>query len=158
MGFGAMVAADNWDPDAGVYRLWQFGTKPLGPKTIVYRDPSWKSESVAHVSWSQATTSPAAGQFVCGSGATRMAGPRANEILCFPLDGSLRSVVVAPVMTDLDASGGGTDEYWKLPKGNLDATGNYFIWASNLGGSRLDTFIVRIPVARVLQSGAVPRP
>src|SRR5213592_4452921 len=47
-------------------------------------------------------------------------------------------------MTDLDAPGGGGD-YEKAPKGNLDATGQYFIWTTNLGGNRLDAFIVKIP-------------
>src|SRR5437867_12773187 len=44
-----------------------------------------------------------------------------SEIACFPLDGSLRVLVVAPVMTNLNASGGG-DDYSKEPKGNLDVT------------------------------------
>src|SRR6185369_1204783 len=70
------------------------------------------------------------------------------EILCFPLDGSLRVLVVAPVMTDLDARGGGND-YAKLPKGNLDVTGRYFIWTSNVGGDRLDAFIVKVPGERL---------
>ena len=58
--------------------------------------------------------------------------PRNNEIVCFRLDGSLQVVVVAPVMTDLNAPGGG-DDYRKQPKGNLDVTGQYFIWTSNVG-------------------------
>jgi hypothetical protein len=35
-------------------------------------------------------------------------------------------LIVAPVMTDLNAGGGG-DDYAKAPKGNLDITGRYFI-------------------------------
>jgi hypothetical protein len=54
-------------------------------------------------------------------------------------------VVVAPVLTDLNASGGGSDDYQKRPKGNLDLTGGYFIVTSNLGGSRQEAFIVRVP-------------
>jgi hypothetical protein len=54
-------------------------------------------------------------------------------------------LVVGQVMTDLYASGGGTDDYAKRPKGNLDVTGRYFIWTTNLGGNRLDAFIVKIP-------------
>jgi hypothetical protein len=57
-------------------------------------------------------------------------------------------------MTDLDARGGG-DDYAKLPKGNLDVTGRYFIWTSNVGGDRLDAFIVKVPGERL---GAVPVP
>ena len=83
-------------------------------------------------------------QYACGSGANRTNSARANEIICFPLDGSLRVLVVAPVMTDLNAAGGG-DDYSKLPKGNVDVTGQYFVWTSNLRGNRLDAFIVRVP-------------
>jgi hypothetical protein len=32
-----------------------------------------------------------------------------------------------------------------MPKGNLDVTGRYFIWTSNLRSDRLDAFIVKIP-------------
>src|SRR6476659_9188791 len=60
-------------------------------------------------------------------------------------DGSLDVLVVGQVMTDLYASGGGSDDYAKRPKGNLDVTGRYFIWTTNLGGNRLDAFLVKIP-------------
>jgi hypothetical protein len=53
------------------------------------------------------------------------------------------------VMTDLYASGGGTDDYAKRPKGNLDVTGRYFIWTTNLAGNRLDAFIVKIPTSTI---------
>ena len=45
----------------------------------------------------------------------------------------MNALVVAPNMTDLNASGGGSDDYSKLPKGNLDVTGEYFIWTANAG-------------------------
>jgi hypothetical protein len=95
---------------------------------------------------------PISQQYVCQSNATRYVIPRANEVLCYRLDGSLTGLIVAPVMTDLNASGGGTDDYWKYPKGNLDVTGQYFIWTSNLGSSRIDAFLVRIP-SQLLASG-----
>jgi hypothetical protein len=162
MGFASMVAADNWFPSGIVWRLWEFDTDPLGPKTVVYSDPSWETSSINHVSWLNAVEGPAAGQYACGSGATRGWGPRSGEIVCFMLDGSQRAVVVAPVMTDLDARGG-ADEYWRLPKGNLDVTGEYFIWTSNTGGDRLDAYLVRIPAERLYSSSstgrhAAPRP
>src|SRR5439155_1090397 len=75
-----------------------------------------------------------------------------NEIVCFRLDGSLNVLVVAPVMTDLNAPGGGSDAYYKEPKGNLDVTGQYFIWTSNTGGSRLDAFVVKVP-SQLLMGG-----
>ena len=33
----------------------------------------------------------------------------------------------------------------QLPKGNLDVTGRYFLWTSNMGGDRLDAFLVKVP-------------
>jgi len=47
-------------------------------------------------------------------------------------------------MTDMNAPGG-RNSYGKLPKGNLDVTGQYFIWTSNMGGGRLDAFLVKVP-------------
>jgi hypothetical protein len=82
----------------------------------------------------------------------------ADEIVCFPLDpdhnadGSLEVLVVAPVMTDLDAAGGQDDDgddYEQTPKGNLDVTGRYFLWTTNLGGDRLDVFLVKVPAERL---------
>ena len=78
----------------------------------------------------------------------------ADEIVCFSLDagrnsdGSLDVLVVGQVMTDIYAAGGG-DDYGKRPKGNLDVTGRYFIWTTNLGGDRLDAFIVKIPSSTI---------
>jgi hypothetical protein len=96
---------------------------------------------------------PAEEQYVCGASANAAAAPRANEVVCFRLDGSGRVLVVAPVMTDLQAAGGG-DDYSKAPMGNLDVTGQYFIWTSNMGGPRLDAFMVKIP-AQLLPVAAV---
>ena len=57
-------------------------------------------------------------------------------------------LVVAPAMTDMNAAGGG-DSYSKLPKGNLDVTGQYFTWTSNMGRGRLDAFLVKVPGHRL---------
>jgi hypothetical protein len=151
-GYGYMVAADNWNNLPGAIRVWALGPGSAADGMLVYRSAGWDSE-INHISHSNARPGvPAQDQYACGSGANRIERPRANEILCFPLDGSLRVLVVAPVMTDLDARGGG-DDYAKLPKGNLDITGRYFIWTSNVGGDRLDAFIVKVPAERL---GAVP--
>ena len=58
---------------------------------------------------------------------------------------------VGQVLTDLNAPGGddGSGDYSKLPKGNLDVTGRYFIWTTNVGGDRLDAFLVKIPAERL---------
>jgi hypothetical protein len=67
-------------------------------------------------------------------------------------------LIVAPNMTDLNAAGGGSDDYSKRPKGNLDPTGEYFIWTTNLGTNRNDAFIVRIPVNKLGVKAASPAP
>ncbi|MSP63864.1 MAG: hypothetical protein EXR72_26665 [Myxococcales bacterium] len=69
---------------------------------------------------------------------------RGSEIFCYLLDGKQRTLVVAPVMTDPDAAGGG-DAYGKMAKGNLDPTGRYFVWTTNTDGPRLDAFLVKVP-------------
>ena len=143
MGYGYMLAIDNWFATPAV-RMWNFATNPIGPGTVVYRDPSWASAAVEHISHLNGLSGAAGTQYACGSGAARTPGPRVGEITCFRLDGSLRVLVVAPVMTDMNAAGG-NDDYGKLPKGNLDSTGEYFIWTTNLGGPRVDAFMVRIP-------------
>ncbi len=150
-GFGYMVAADNWNRKPNAYRLWRFDRSPLDG-VVVYSDATWAATSIQYVSHGNATADvPPEQQYVCGSGAGTVPAPRANEVVCFPLDGSRRVLVVAPVMTDLKASGGG-DPYRKLPKGNLDVTGQYFVWTSNIGGDRLDAFVVKVPSA-ALTSG-----
>jgi hypothetical protein len=32
-----------------------------------------------------------------------------------------------------------------LPKGHLDATGEFFMWSTNLGTNRTDVIVVRVP-------------
>jgi len=142
-GYGYMVAADNMSVP-GAIRLWKFGQPLVGP--LVYRNTSRVNTAPNHVSHANARPDLVPEkQYVCGSGASKEDHPRANEIFCFPLDGSMRILVVAPVMTDMDAPGGCCDAYAKEPKGNLDVTGRYFLWTSNMGGARLDAFIVKVP-------------
>ena len=161
-----MVAADNMNPQPGAVRLWDFtkdmrGGEPIasveGQGTLVYQTASWDYD-IGHVSYSNARPGvPASQQYACGGGANRKDLPRANEIVCFRLDGSFTTLVVAPNITDLNASGGGTDDYWKYPKGNLDVTGEYYIWTANSGTNRLDAYIVRIPYEK-LGLGVSPTP
>ena len=158
-GFGYMVGNDNWYSVPGAVRVWTFsqpfpssqpGTPPQG--LLVYRTTDWAADigNLSHVNATPGVASTE--QFVCGGNARREQLPRNNEIVCFRLDGSLQVVVVAPVMTDLNAPGG-VDDYRKQPKGNLDVTGQYFIWTSNVGGSRLDAFIVKVPTGLLAAPG-----
>ncbi len=155
MGFGYMVAADNWANDANTQKFWDF-TADVLEGTRVYHNADWDVAAPQHVSHSNAIAgTPPEQQFACGSSVNRNNRAHANEVICFQLDGSDEALVVAPVMTDLDATGGG-DDYAKAPKGNLDVTGQYFIWTSNMGGSRLDAFLVKVPGH--LLTGTTPEP
>jgi len=160
MGFGYAVGADTFNSLPNATILLQFPvvntTRPIGP--VVHFNKRWDIAAANHISHGNARAGvPATSQYACGSNASRVSD-MADEIVCFVLDanhnadGSLDVLVVAPVMTDLDAAGGrdaNGDDYEQLPKGNLDATGKYFLWTTNLGGSRLDAFLVKIPAERL---------
>ncbi|MBI4638147.1 MAG: Ig-like domain-containing protein [Candidatus Rokubacteria bacterium] len=154
-GYGYMVAADNWYPLPNTLRLWSLAQDPITSSgSVVYYGTEWTTATPGHVSHANAqSTLPPEAQFACGSSANAVNAPLSNEVFCFMLDGSLRVLVVAPVMTDLNASGGGSDSYAKLPKGNLDVTGQYFVWTSNMASSRLDAFIVKVPAQLLTSAG-----
>jgi hypothetical protein len=143
-GYGVMVGEDNWNGLPGAARLYTFGQTPLaGP--VVYHTTDWATD-MGHVSFQNASaTVPTAQQYACNSHVGRTNTARANEIVCFRMDNSLDVLVVAPVMTNLNSPGGGSDDYSKGPKGNVDITGQYFIWTSNMASGRQDAFIVKVP-------------
>lgn len=148
LGYEYLVAEDNFSNLPGAVRAWQLGRdlREAGQGTLVYSLASWDGGGVGHISHANARAgTPLAQQMACSSNAYRENLPRVNEIVCFRLDGSMDVLIVAPNLTDLNASGGGTDDYSKRPKGNLDTTGEYFIWTSNAGTNRSDAFIVRVP-------------
>jgi hypothetical protein len=121
---------------------------------MLHYNKRWDIAAANHVAHGNAVAGTPESQYACGSNAGG-SPDMADEIVCFSLDparnsdGSLDVLVVGQVMTDLYAPGGGTDEYAKRPKGNLDVTGRYFIWTTNLGGDRLDAFLVKIPAERL---------
>jgi hypothetical protein len=150
MGYASVVKADNWANEANTWRLWDFTAESLRGKRV-YHNTDWSIASPNHVSFAHAREDlPLEDQYVCGSGANKTISPQANDIICFTLDGSGKTLVVAPVMTDLNALAGGGDYYSQLPKGNLDVTGRYFLWTSNMGGDRLDAFLVKVPSQRLM--------
>jgi hypothetical protein len=167
MGFGYAVGADNYNPLPNATILLKFPVtstqRPVGP--TVHFNKRWDIAAANHIAHGNAVAGvPPEGQFACGSNASRVAD-MADEIVCFPLDanrnpdGSLDVLVVAQVMTDLDALGGrdiNGDDYSQMPKGNLDVTGKYFIWTSNMGGDRLDAFLVKVP-SQWLKARTAPR-
>lgn len=166
LGYGYLVAEDNMFHLPGAVRVWHLDQDltAQGQGKLVYNLTTWEaSAGLGHVSHTNARGDlPAERQVVCSSSAERRNLPRVNEIVCYPLDGSLRVLVVAPNLVNLDASGGsfdGSGDYSKRPKGNLDPTGEYFIWTANMGGSRTDAFLVRVPLQRLAGgSGSEPSP
>ena len=160
LGYGYLVAEDNMYNQPGAVRVWQFGqdVHAAGQGTLVYALTKWEGGGVGHVSHANAKAgTPINQQMVCSSNAYRDNLPRVNEIVCYRLDGSMNTLIVAPNMTDLNASGGGSDDYSKRPKGNLDPTGEYFVWTSNAGTNRGDAFIVRVPQHKLGVSGGAVR-
>lgn len=142
-GHGYFAAEDNWNNLPGAVVRWDLDA--LGEGELVYHGASWDA-GLGHVTHTNAVGGvPAEDQHACVSNATLGDYARSNEIVCFRLDGSLDALIVAPVMTDMAAAGGGADSYYKYPKGNLDVTGRYFLWTTNLGGDRLDAFLVKVP-------------
>ncbi len=156
-GYGYAVGADTYNPLPNATILLKFPVtstqRPIGP--VVHFNKRWDIAAANHIAHGNAVAGlPPESQYACGSNASSTPD-MADEIVCFPLDadrntdGSLDVLVVGQVMTDLSAAGGGTDDYSKRPKGNLDVTGRYFIWTTNLGGNRLDAFIIKIPAERL---------
>ena len=88
-----------------------------GQGTLVFQTTTWDAD-VGHVAFGNAQAGvPIGQQYVCSANASRKAVSRANEILCYRLDGSLDVLVVAPNLTSLDASGGGSDDYSEASEG-----------------------------------------
>jgi hypothetical protein len=157
-GFGYAVGADNFNPLPNASILLTFplaGTdRPAGP--VVHFNKRWDIAAANHVAHGNAIRGRRPQeQYACGSNASRVSD-MADEIVCFSLnpdrhaDGSLDVLVVGQVMTSLDAGGGGSGDYEKMPKGNLDVSGRYFIWTTNLGGNRLDAVLVKVPAELIV--------
>lgn len=141
LGYGYMIATDNWASAANTQKLWNFNAPTLQGK-VVYQNTDWQVAAPDHISHSNARPDLAPEQqYACGSSLNETNAAHANEIICFGLDGSNQTLVVAPSLSLPD----GHDIYNIAPKGNLDPTGRYFIWTSNLGGSRMDLFLVKVP-------------
>jgi hypothetical protein len=166
LGYGYLVAEDNFNNRPGAVRVWDFtkdlrGGQPNSPVqgqgTLVYQIADWMplAQHIAH--GNSKPSLPLDQQVACASNGTAANAPRANEIVCFKLNGSLDTLVVAPTLGDVNASGNGGmdgDAYWKFPKGNLDITGEYFIWTTNGGTNRNDAFIVKVPLDRLRATGS----
>jgi hypothetical protein len=142
LGYGYIVGADSWNPLPNASQTWLLGhTVTKGP--VVHSNINWNLTALNHRSHANAKAGvPMEQQYACGSNAD--ASGVQNEVTCIPLDGSDRQLIVAPVMTNLEAPGGKTP-YNKMPNGNLDITGQYYLWTTNLSGNRLEAFLVKVP-------------
>lgn len=142
-GFEYIVGEDGYHERPGAMLLRRFG---YDRPTLVYYMHGWGEPTgmSRHVAHGNARPSDPASQFVVVSSAHRDDLARANEIVKVPLDGSLACTVICPNLVDLDAPGGGED-YRKLPKANLDVTGEYVIWSANMGTPRIDAFVAQVP-------------
>ena len=168
-GFEYAIGADNYNalPNASILVKFPLTStqRPIGP--VVHFNKRWDIAAANHIAHGNAIAGrPPEDQYACGSNASRVAD-MADEIVCFSLnptrnaDRSLDVLVVGQIMTDLDAPGGSDldgDDYEQVPKGNLDVTGRYFIWTANLGGNRLDAFIVKVPAELLTPITPPPAP
>ncbi len=152
-GWGFVLGEDNWAALGQTLRLWDLSRsfKAPGQGRVVHTMVSWLGDSYSQPTWSAAsaaTMETVGSQIACSTstGGRVLEAPvaREREVVCFPLDGSQRMLVVAPTLTDMKAPGGGK-AYYRAPKGNLDVTGEYYFWQANMGGARLDAFLVRVP-------------
>jgi len=151
-GYGYAIGADNHNslPNASI--LWSFNPAIIQGPVLQY-NVNWNVAAVNHISHPNSRPNVAsAQQHACGSDASTNYAVQ-NEITCFRVDNSGDQLIVAPVMTDPNASGGCCDFYAKQPKGNLDITGRYFIWTTNLGGNRMDAFLVKVPSQLLVTGG-----
>ena len=167
LGYGYMVASDNWNTQSNAWRVWQFGQTSL-TGNLVYYGGTWGIFAPSHISWANASaTAPMSQQYVCGAAAVASTSQRDNDVQCFTLGSSsptsttgLQSLIVAPVMTSVTATGGSGAcpsclSYGQDPKGNLDPTGQYYFWVSNMGGSRMEAFMVQVPTQVMGVGGSV---
>ena len=159
MGHGYAVGADTYNALPNATILLKFPVtstrRPIGP--VVHYNKRWDIAAANHIAHGNAVAGVVPeDQYACGSNASRVPD-MADEVVCFSLDpnrnsdGSLDVLVLGQVMTDLNAIGGddGSGDYAKLPKGNMDVTGRYFLWTTNLGCDRLDAVLVKIPAERL---------
>jgi len=146
-GYNYIVGADNYYPappdrNATIYYVF-----PNSLGGAIHYNPSLNVNAMQHPTHLNAKPGlPQRLRMICGSDASTFYSVQ-NEITCVRMDGSGRQLIVAPIMTDPNASGGAWQgaPYSLQPKGNIDVSGRYFIWTTNLGGNRLDAFLVKIP-------------
>ena len=87
LGYGYMVAEDNFNAMPGAVRVWQLGNDLSGSNTghvagqgtLVYELSSW-STGIGHIAHGNSANAASTGQMACVSNASRNNLPRVNEI------------------------------------------------------------------------------
>jgi hypothetical protein len=175
-GWGYFVGIDNWNNVPGaVISFEQPNWAVQGGQSV--RTPHYRSYLPAsggtwsgfnpmnHVTHNNAAQGVAkSNQYFCGSNADTIYGWQ-NELGCARLDFSAQQLIVAPVMTDPNASGGGVASngcfdnfYCKHPFATIDRTGEYLMWTTNMGTNRLDAYLVHIPKQLLTADITAPAP
>ncbi len=161
-GWGFMLGEDNWNAMPQALRLWDLSLPygATGQGRVVHHMTQWGSDTYVQPTIGNgqpATLATIGSQYGCSTTTFSVTpsspAPREREIVCFPLDGSGRMLVVAPNMTNMSASGGSIP-YYRAPKGNLDKYGQYYYWITNMGGNRLEAFLVRVPFQVLMGGGS----
>lgn len=111
-------------------------------RVLVYHTTDWQAMG-RHVALAWDRPNPIA----IISAACRVNVPRANEIVAAPLDGSLRALVIAPNLVDMNApdSLDGYQGVPTTPEVNVDNLGEWICWSANHRGTRQDVFLAQVP-------------
>ena len=156
-GFGYMVGPDNWNAQPGAVRTWRFdldlqrrGTGGVGRGTGHAGLPDCPTGARASATSRTATRGPACRPTSRSPAAATPAGrlvPRVERDRVLSAGRIARRPGRRAEPDQPRCRRRRAQDYTKLPKGNLDLTGEYFIWTTNAGSNRLDAFIVRVPTA-----------
>src|SRR5882724_11806918 len=122
LGYGTMVAVDNWNNYANAWRLWDLASPMTGGGStttagvaqggLVDHNLNWGAFNPSHISFENANnTTPITQQYACGGAVNSALTPQSNDIVCFLLNPATaaaaeQTLIVAPVMTNLSATGG----------------------------------------------------
>lgn len=147
VGWDYMIGEDDFDAHPNAIKLWRL-SQPRAPVELLYHGVEWTT-GVGHVSHTNVQDP----RFVVISNATRREGvPRQNEIVQVPIGGGPAFKPLAPSLVDLSVgmrtlSGDALTDwiYRNMPKGNLDAYGEHFVWTANGGENHLDAYVMRVP-------------
>ena len=146
-GYDYIVGADNYYPAPFDRNSTIYYVFPSDRGGAIHQNIDLNTNMMNHPTHLNALPGlPQRLRMVCGSDFGSVA-TRQDELVCVRMDASYRQLIVAPLLTNALGTGGtwqaGT--YATQPKGNIDVTGRYFIWSANLGTSRMDIFLTKIP-------------